>query len=535
MLRLVDNIIKKVLSAILLMNVFTGCIYDDTSACGDSKRYIRMDFSVRDLRPTKADPHTAALPDESRLHSLQIWVFNSGPETESIGYKELLSPDLDRYVDAYGNLSLIITIEEDLLSSSRKLDFYIAANAASAGLDLPSESNRAELEQASFRFFSPDDPQGSVPSGGLPISRIVTDVDADKYLSTNSNPSEILEIPLIRAVSKLHFFFAQPQGLTGASVRRVVLDGDAVPFEEFFFPDAVVYSDPVPEPAEARLRDSEGYHTSGLEYFPSDGDIYYLADPAELAYVEGEDMQGYLNRLASAPVGDFGLTYLKETDQALSGTIYYSTAATGSEIRSVSFSLDPQKFVRNHEWIIYAYFTKDRLFVHPIVADWTDGGIFEFDWGYSTSLINQTGEDTRILYQDGRSYLMTAYGNDHSGLPYAPKLQLDAWCRPTTRAKMSLQLDNPDFGFVVDEGGVLSDIRDHIEFTLSPTPVSIIFYVKPKRLFDLAGPNPENPVATLNLFLLSEYLSSVQLSFNAIGLPGDTENILFHYVTPDQY
>ena len=130
---------------------------------------------------------------------------------------------------------------------------------------------------------------------------------------------------------------------------------------------------------------------------------------------------------------------------------------------------------------------------------------------------------------------MCAWGRGTDGLPYSPKLQIERNSSIPVNASMLLLLDNPDFGFVEEDEGVLSAIKDYIDMSLSTTPETTVFYVVPKFPFDLAGPNPANPEVQLKLILTSAGLASIRLPFNVVSLPGDTEAIRYHYVTPDQF
>ena len=522
------------IAVLLPVIFFSGC--SDVHPEQRETQYILLTFTTREIVQTRSNPYTGGTAEESRFSTIQVWAFNSGQEQQPIGYKAVGTAVEPLLTDAYGNVSIIIPLAKERLSASKKLDLYIAANASEAGVVIPEETSRETLEQATVQGFSPERQVHAVPPGGLPMSRVVKSVDVGRYLSAASNPAAWIEIPLVRAVSKLLFVIAQPEGLTGASIHRIVLEGNSIAQAPYLFPPAVSYSNPLPEVNTAHIKSDAGYHNFAITYDSSEIMLNSHSAPEQYVLGVNEDLQDYVNRLSASGMTASGLIYLKESDQPLSGTIYYTTAATGTQILETSFRLDAGKFIRNREWIIYAYFTKDRLYVHPIVADWNEAGNFSFDWHYTNLLTNLTGaENTRILESGGQEYVMAAYGKSYSGLPYSPKLQLEASCSGDATAKMVLNLDNPDFGFIIDDGGVLSPVMDLIEIDLSPDPVNVIFYVTPKRLFDLAGSNPENPVARLRLFLTSGHLASIRLPFNTIPLPGDTDYILYHYVTPDKF
>ena len=515
--------------ALLTVLAVGSCIRDDYSSCPEMEgmRHIRLAFSTRQMQMTKADPHTNQTYEEARLHSLRLWVFNTGTDQEAIGYEELSSAEIDAITDIYGTVSLVLEIPASMIGPSGKLDFYIAANCESVGLNLDESWTRSSLETASFSNFTPAEGRSNVPANGLPISRIVRNVDsATKQLS----------IPLVRAVSKLRFFFGAPTGLSGASVVRVLLDGNGIAANERFFPNAVNWSPDLGSSEAANIVSSAGYHAEELSFELSPADLHFTSDPAQYVPGVSENAQDWLDRLDSAGLLQCGLVYLKETDKALSGTIYYTMQSTGSEVRSVRFSLYTGGFIRNHDWIVYAFFDKDRLFVRPIVADWTDGGVTDFIWNYTNTFVNMTGSaNTKTIDVAGQTYVMAAFGTASSGLPYSPKLSLTAASAETTMASMQLQTDNPDFGFIIDDGGVLSAVQSNINIPLNPTPVTIYFYVVPKFQFDLAGPNPPNPEAKLYLYLIGDYLSSFRLPFNIIDMPGNNESVRFYYVPADMF
>jgi len=525
--------------AALLVAMAAGCVRDNMEGtCDTGGKWIRLDFTTRQMQVTKADPHTSGESAESMFNTLQIWAFNSGSGQTPVGYRELSASDMSSIIDAYGNVSVIMELNKSALASDMKIDLYIAANASGVGLTMDGSSSRNFLESATFSepYFGTGFLTGEVGEEGLPISRVVRDIDISPFVSVAPNPARSIDISLVRAVSKLHFFFAKPTGLTGATIQRIVVNGNNIPVTEYFFPEAVSLSSAASDPAVARIEASDGYLPDGFTRIPSASDIYDNDDPEALAIGDDEDVEAWVGRLRDAGLNDFGLTYLRESDRPITGTIYYTTGQTGSDILEAPFDLAAGDFVRNHEWIIYAYFSKGRLYVRPIVADWVDGGLFDYTWSYTSTLINQTGEDaTRIINVDGEDYLMSAYGLDASGLPYTAKLRLDAVSARTTHATMRLLLDNPDFGFVIDSNGIMSEIQDQIDIELKDTTTSVTFYVVPKTLFDFAGSNPQNPVASLRLYLISEKLSSMKIPFNTLSLPGDQESIMYYYVTPDQY
>lgn len=515
-----------------------GCIRDYyLCPCDEEVRYIRMSFSAGQIRPAvkSADGHQGH-PQESAFHQIQVWVFNSGIDEPSVAYKEVSGEELARLTDKYGEITLTMPVDRSRLTGGKQLDIYVAANVGGAGLVLPARSKPSELDAVVLHRFSPSEAVGAVPSGGLPISRVVKGVDGMQYLSTARSAAPPLKIPLVRAVSKIKFYMVRPVGLDASTVERIVLDGNSIGREEYFFPEPVAFSASIPDPQQARIRPGGGYHSTPIQLMPQDTDIYSHPDPEYLRRSATETVEDYVTRVHAARVAPFGVTYLKESDRAITGTVYYRMGVSGPVVREEHFRLDPGLFIRNHEWIVYVYFSKDRLYVCPEIAPWTDAGEFAFDWNYTYTLTNRTGAaQTRILEKDGDDFVMCAWGTGTDGLPYSPKLQLEGQSSIPSASQMRLVLDNADFGFVEDDGGVLSAVKDDLCLTLDTTPRSVVFYVVPRHPFDLAGPNPANPQARLKVLMTSQGLASIRLPFNVTGLPGDTETIRYHYVTPDQF
>ena len=523
-------------AACLVLNC--GCIRDRYSDCSRHEgRFVRISFQVGDIRSAvKSSGETTGLPKESAVHQIQVWIFNAGTDEMPVSYKEISGTELLRLVDSYGEITLTMEVEKDRLSSGRMLDFYVAANASGAGVVLSPASKPSELDAAVLSRFTPSEAIGTVPSGGLPLSRVVRRVDGSQYLSSVLSAAPPIKIPLVRAVSKISFYMVKPVGLSQATVEEICLDGNNISREEYFFPEPVEFSPSIPHPTMANIRPECGYHSSGIRMLPQAGGLCSHPDPEELKRHETENINDYLTRVHAASIHPAGIIYLKESDRSITGSIHYTMGVSGSQVREIRFQLDPGLFVRNHEWIVYAYFAKDRLYVCPEIAPWTDSGEYAFDWNYTYSISNQTDPaDVRILNKDGNDYLKCAWGRGTDGLPYSVRLQLNGQSSIPVNASMLLLLDNADFGFIEDDGGVLSPVQDYLSLPLETTPHSIVFYVVPRKLFDLAGPNPANPEAKLKILLTNSGLSSIRLPFNVINLPGDTRTIHYHYVTPDQY
>lgn len=85
-----------------------------------------------------------------------------------------------------------------------------------------------------------------VPATGLPLSRVITHISvADHVADTETAAAaKSVIIPLVRAVSKLHFFFARKAdgGTEEALITKIELDEDIIPQASYVFPDATTYA-----------------------------------------------------------------------------------------------------------------------------------------------------------------------------------------------------------------------------------------------------------------------------------------------------
>jgi hypothetical protein len=91
---------------------------------------------------------------------------------------------------------------------------------------------------------------------------------------------------------------------------------------------------------------------------------------------------GYLKQI--------GLTYLRESDKQLTGTITYTYSEGGNNhSESIDFSMAaPGDFLRNHSWIVYIYFMGAKIHVHVVthigMKVWTpdpdDDNVYVYNW-----------------------------------------------------------------------------------------------------------------------------------------------------------
>ena len=371
------------IAALLMLSTMASCSDQDSQvpATGD-EAYLNLSFSTASTTTSRAggtenigNDETQANPNqESDIHNIKVWVFKSGTggEAKPIAYKE----DTPTAVDGSTvnskytlNLRFLRKINGEEL---KNIDLYILANSESTnmadklnGKELRSIT-RAELQGVTF-----DDPFGitaegkaqttEVPTGkGLPISRAITNIELANHVADTEIEAKGkgINIPLVRAVSKLHFYFARKaDGNTeNVKVKRIEIDGGTFPTASYIFPDEEDY-------ATANANKSA---TSGKYGTPT-----YVATPLTLDGVENtgikavtdplaykrtsETAQDYMNRMNNE-IGGHDLCYLRETNKPITGKIYYELAEGDFE-RSKEFTIPSEdKAIRNRELVVYGYF-----------------------------------------------------------------------------------------------------------------------------------------------------------------------------------
>lgn len=375
------------IAALLMLSTMASCSDQDSQApaTGD-EAYLNLSFSTASATTSRAsragdigNDETQANPNqESDIHSIKVWVFKSGTGASAnpIAYKE------DNHtvvggVTANGTYTLNLRFLRKINGEELKnIDLYILANSESTnmadklkGKDLRTIT-RADLQGVTF-----DDPFGItaegkaqttvVPTGkGLPISRAITNIAiADHVADTEAGAkNKGISIPLVRAVSKLHFYFARKadaDALTeNVKVTGIEIDGNTFPTESYVFPDEEDYAT-----ADAnKAATSNKYGTPSYVATPlkldgvENAKIKAVADP--LAYKRDEKTetaQTYMNRM-NTDIGEHNLSYLRETNKPITGKIYYQLADGGS-VKSQGFTIPSSgNAIRNREFVVYGYF-----------------------------------------------------------------------------------------------------------------------------------------------------------------------------------
>ena len=516
------------LAALLMVGAMASCSENENTetAQGDNA-YLSLSFSTGTGNSTRAGETSGkALADndtqENDIHNIKVWVFksNTGDEATPISYKAETLSEVKN-----GNYTLNLRFLRKIGGEEVKnIDLYILANSESInmpdqikGKDLSSVT-RKDLKEVCFTSPFGINSDGNaetkeVPAGkGLPISRAITKISVDSHVADTEEGAKAkgIRIPLVRAVSKLHFYFARKSGsdanTSQVKVTKIEVEGNTIPTASYVFPDEATYN----ENGYNQNVTSQKYDNAGTDYVSNalklagveNKDIKEVDNPESFIKKSNQSAQEYLDAFKQAGIGSHNLCYLRETNKAIRGTIYYSLDGGKTE-KHETFNIPSEgNAIRNRELVVYGYFLNGqmgKLTVTPSIQEWQDGGTFDFidastnveipdsgktDWGY------------KVYYGfPKRGPMITLQDIDTKGKPWI------------------LQTDNPMFGFVqCDKDGKYPEetpyynpeitqnndgknpvgktykIEDFI-INQSGKKETLYFYVVPKNRLDLAKPH----------------------------------------------
>lgn len=519
------------LAALLMVGAMASCSENENTetALGDNA-YLSLSFSTGTGNSTRAgetsgkvlaDNETDANPtQESDIHNIKVWVFksNTGDEATPISYKAETLSEVKN-----GNYTLNLRFLRKIGGEEVKnIDLYILANSESInmldqmkGKDLSSVT-RKDLKEVCFTSPFGINSDGTAETKkvskekGLPISRAITQISVDSHVADTEEGAKAkgIRIPLVRAVSKLHFYFARKSGseanTSQVKVTKIEVEGNTIPTASYVFPDEAIYN----ENGYTQDVTSQKYNNSGTAYVSTAlklagvEDIKEVDNPESFIKKNNQSAQEYLDAFYKAGIGSYNLCYLRETNKAIRGTIWYSLDGGATE-KHETFNIPSEgNAIRNRELVVYGYFLNGqmgKLTVTPTIQEWQDGGTFDFI-DASTNVVIPGGDQTDWGYK-------VYYGFPKRG-PMITLKDIDTKGKPWI-----LQTDNPMFGFVrCDENGnyeekepvydpIITDKNNgnnilgytyHIDdFIINENgeKKTIYFYVVPKNRLDLAKPH----------------------------------------------
>ena len=456
------------LAALLMVGAMASCSENENTETAQSDNaYLSLSFSTGTGNSTRAgetsgkalaDNETDANPtQENDIHNIKVWVFksNTGDEATPISYKAETLSEVKN-----GNYTLNLRFLRKIGGEEVKnIDLYILANSESInmpdqikGKDLSSVT-RKDLKEVCFTSPFGINSDGNaetkeVPAGkGLPISRAITKISVDSHVADTEEGAKAkgIRIPLVRAVSKLHFYFARKSGsdanTSQVKVTKIEVEGNTIPTASYVFPDEATYN----ENGYNQNVTSQKYDNAGTDYVSNalklagveNKDIKEVDNPESFIKKSNQSAQEYLDAFKQAGIGSHNLCYLRETNKAIRGSIYYSLDGGKTE-KHETFNIPSEgNAIRNRELVVYGYFLNGqmgKLTVTPSIQEWQDGGTFDFI-DASTNLVIPDGDQTAWGYK-------VYYGFPKRG-PMITLKDIDTKGKPWI-----LQTDNPMFGFV---------------------------------------------------------------------------------------
>lgn len=398
----------KVFTAVIAAGILTSCIYDsrpcDIEYPDNVPAYLTVSLNTGDVSNrvpgrtktslTEADMESG-VESESLIHSYRIWIFasrESGDGAQPIGYAEGTG------LADNGNRIVSVKLRSGKMSG---IDIYVLANAENSSSLMSGDGSvmtRGQLKSGTVSGFGIGTDMKpvamTVPPTGLPMSRVLSNVPLQNYVSENIDLNNAIEIPLLRAVSKFQFYMAKADGNTdidGLSILNVEfgktentatgVSGNFIPQTALAFTKAVDFANvknlDYLYTSSAFLPENVNYYSMRVRYAGSSNvlfnaaDITPVKDPTLFRRGLDETAQAYATRMRKAGLTTF-TSYFLESGQALRGVVNYQFSSNKS--RKVTFNIDPDEFLRNHECIIYAYVLNGRVEVETTlkyqVIDW---------------------------------------------------------------------------------------------------------------------------------------------------------------------
>ena len=347
------------IAALLMLSTMASCSDQDSQApaTGD-EAYLNLSFSTASATTSRAsraedigNNETQANPTaESDIHSIKVWVFKSGTgeSAKPIAYKED-RPTAVGGGTANGTYTLNLRFLRKINGEELKnIDLYILANSESTNMaDKLNGKNLRSITRAELQGVTFDNPFGitaegkaqttEVPNGkGLPISRAITNIELAKHVADTEIEAKGkgINIPLVRAVSKLHFYFARKANANTENVKvtKIEIDENTFPTESYVFPDEEDYATAdANKAATSKKYETPSYVSTLLKLDGVENTgIKAVTDPLAYQRGETETAQTYMNRM-NTEIGGHDLSYLRETNKPIKGKIYYQLAEGGIE------------------------------------------------------------------------------------------------------------------------------------------------------------------------------------------------------------
>jgi hypothetical protein len=354
----------------LLMVLLTACSSSEDGGDSVAKQPTLTIYVYSPERPAVPNRHAPlrraetgnveTVGDESTIHSLQIWVYESENKA-LVGYLD--TEDVTTLNMGEG-ATYQLPVSDDFASRNPSVNVYVQANvkAANCGVgelnDATTHTALLDGAKITSTHFGLSPLVQTVPDEGLPMAGMlsVQPVVGEAPALRVGTLSKVATVPLTRVVSKLRFVFAKATGEPAIKIKSITMNAGMIPDVEYLFQTPV----------------SITYNTDAEELLPATiTDIAEKDNPTAYIYFD-QEAQAYEDLINGAGLTVHGPIYLRESDKQLAGTITYQIGEGADQ--TVDFQMQQAgDFLRNHTWIIYAYYAgSGKLQVQSLyVKDWT--------------------------------------------------------------------------------------------------------------------------------------------------------------------
>jgi hypothetical protein len=369
--------------------------------------------------PTRSDErYQSATEDEKKIHTLQLWVFKhtaDADDGELVGYMN------DVNVDLTAGKTYQVVVSRDFSDHPTSVDVYAVANVAqaNAGHTFTRQTTRAQLDAATLSGdcfgVASDKLVQSVPSDGLPMTGVLKDqgvvgtFPALRIVDKSDATQKMAEVNLVRSISKLRFVICRSDGTNPNEqlyeITGITLDAEMIPQKTYLmlnepYDRSLKPTNPL---ADSRIHIVPGAYEGAVSFgsvksVDTDGTTVIIPvradDLATPDYKESAkdwlfdavkpdgtaryaDWEAYANAIeqgianyrtpttenANERLYEYGLTYLRESDKKITGTVTYKTKDWPSDAeRTATFEMDVAgDFSRNHTWTVMLLFEGGKL------------------------------------------------------------------------------------------------------------------------------------------------------------------------------
>ena len=421
---------------------------------------VSLEIIVKIPRPavTRADEgYMSAEDPELAIHDLKVWVYNHATGAR-IAYLELEENNLQSGVEQ----RYAIVLPDAIARTAPNVDLYAIANSASTGLSFEESTARATLQGYCLegdRFgTSTLTGRSDIATSGLPLTGVLENTPM-----TGSYPVlKLGTVTLTRAVSKIRVLLCRQEGDTQDSFHfdSIHLEGN-IGKKEKLFTDNVFDAGRL-ETGLFELDETDGKYVSFSEDLTLPASVATYPGPGEFGFRDdrhpSETPSQWEERMNAAVeagyVDEIFMTYLRESDAQLTGRIGYHIGSEATKY--VDFTMEAAgDFIRNHVWVIYAYFIGGDLYVRPVRVPWiaghapldvtTSGSItLAFDWVLQ---YDENGDESD--WNDVHVAVAYGYFTGSKRPRYSRIIELDTNYPSST---LHLNINNPLFQFILVDG-----------------------------------------------------------------------------------